>query len=86
MMAALAWVDPEQDAGTVSARERLIQLRSAGEAAAGTTLEWKGPRKPERDRFSFAGVGCVVVAVALLACVVVGATTIVRWVVGMVAG
>jgi len=89
VMWALGWRGPEQDASTQTARERLLEVRARAEQDAGTPLDWANPRRPEQPegwRPSLGGMGCLLVVLALIGSVIVGAVTIVRWIAQAVSG
>jgi len=85
---ALRWSGPEEAAGS-SAAVRLRTLLAAAEEEAGGPVDWATGRRREepwrptaRDRVLDGVIGAVVVLV--LGCTVVGAVTVVRWLVDAV--
>lgn len=84
MMAALRWEGPEDGAGTPVAEERLRALRATAEDATGRPVDWADPLPGPEPASPWFDLVVLVVLLALGACVVVGAVTIVRWLVGLV--
>ncbi len=89
IMAALAWRGSEDDAATALARDRLRVVRAEAEGAAGRRLSWEAPlhggsRRPRGG--SASDVALAVGLGALLTCTLVGAVTIVTWLVRLIAG
>jgi hypothetical protein len=84
MMKALRWQGPEDGTGSGVAEERLRALRATAEDDAGGRVDWEDP-KPEPSRDSPWGIAVTVLVLGfLLASLVVGAITILRWLVGLV--
>jgi hypothetical protein len=85
MLYQLRWQGPAEDAGSVLAAERLTGLREAASDAAGRLVEWREepPAPSGSDRWWQIAAMWSVLAF-LLASVVVGAVTIVRWLLGLV--
>ena len=82
IMRGLRWRGPEAAAATESAQQRLLDVRTRAEAAAGKTLDWSARghdvRKSRWETVS--GIGCMVAGLTLVALVVIGATTVLRWI------
>ncbi|KRC42754.1 DUF6584 family protein [Oerskovia sp. Root22] len=83
IMRALRWRSSEEAATTEVARQRLLDVRGRAEAQAGRTLDWSDRGREAGDpwwRDLFA-VGCLVMGIALVALVIIGAVTVVGWIV-----
>ena len=82
IMRALRWRSSEEAATTEVARQRLLDVRGRAEARAGRTLDWSDKGRKVGDPWweDALAVGCLVTGVVLLALVVIGAVTVVRWV------
>ncbi|MEV7963580.1 DUF6584 family protein [Oerskovia paurometabola] len=82
IMRALRWSCSEEAATTEVARQRLLDVRGRAEARAGRTLDWSDKGREVGDPWweDALAVGCLVTGVVLLALVVIGAVTVVRWV------
>ena len=86
LMAVLRWRGSEDEAATEVARERLRALRAVAEGSAGARLEWAAAsRQASAPTTSdhLVEIGCATVLAVAGTCLVVGAVTIVRWVVGL---
>ncbi|VTR76697.1 DUF6584 family protein [Cellulomonas hominis] len=84
MMRALRWEGAEDGTGSQVAEERLRALRATAEDDAGGTVDWRDPRPEPVPGPWWGDVIAVAVLGGLVACLVVGAVTIVRWLVGLV--
>lgn len=82
IMRGLRWQGSEDDATTEVARERLLDVRTRAEAAAGKKLEWsdRGREVGGSTWDDVVPVGCLLVALVLLFLVVVGAVTVLGWI------
>ncbi|MBO9553178.1 DUF6584 family protein [Cellulomonas sp.] len=81
IMRGLRWRGAEDLAANGLAEQRLREVRSRAEAAAGKTLDWSDRGRgtePASDRL-FA-VGCSAAVLVLVALVVIGAVTVVGWI------
>jgi len=82
-MRAMRWSGPEDAAGPW-ARDRLVELRTAAEAHTGGPVAWRSdrPRPPGPSAVGSAlgTAGCFVAVSVLVALVVIGAVTVVRWI------
>lgn len=80
-MRAMRWAGPEDAAGPW-AHDRLVELRTAAETATGGPVTWRADRSPGPSRLASAlgTVGCLVSTIALIALVVIGLVTVVRWI------
>ena len=86
VMGALGWRGDEDDAATPTARDRLREIRARAEEQAQRPLEWaEVPSGVATDESPLAVVGCALVALALLVVFVVGAVSVVGWVVRAIA-
>lgn len=84
MMHALRWEGTEDDLGSDLAERRLRDLRARAEDAAGGPVGWRDPPPaPAPVPWWDEAVGYVLIALVLL-CFVVGAVTIVRWLIDLV--
>jgi hypothetical protein len=83
MMHALRWQGPAEGAGSPAAEERLTTLRDAASGAAGHPVDWREAPPAARSSW-WEPVAAVAVGAFVLACLVVGAVTIVRWLIGLV--
>jgi hypothetical protein len=83
-MRAMRWSGPEDAAGP-EAEARLVELRTAAEQATGGPVTWRADR-PRADpgptplQSGLETAGCFVVVAVLVALVVIGAVTVVRWI------
>ncbi|SDO78880.1 hypothetical protein SAMN05660199_02611 [Klenkia soli] len=82
-MRAMRWAGPEDAAGRW-AQERLVELRTTAEIATGGQVTWRAdrprPAGPSRMASLLGTAGCFVLAVVLVALVVIGVVTVVRWI------
>ncbi|MGN8247046.1 DUF6584 family protein [Cellulomonas soli] len=83
VMRALRWRGSEAAAATEVARRRLLEVRASAEAKAGRELDWSsGGREVGGSWWDAAPViGCLVGGLALAALVVIGAVTVIGWIV-----
>lgn len=82
IMRGLRWRGPEEAATSEFARQTLADVRARAEAAAGKPLDWANPGRDVGDPWwqDVFTLGCLLGAVALVALVVIGATTVVGWI------
>lgn len=81
IMRALRWTGSEDDAETDVARERLAAVRAAAGDRVGRPVPWEKPDADERTWHW--GLGCAgLLVLVVLALVVVGAVSTVRWIAG----
>ncbi|UZN02888.1 DUF6584 family protein [Cellulomonas sp. S1-8] len=82
IMRALRWRGPEDAAGTEAARQRLLDVRTRAQDKAGRKLDWEtsGREAAGSRRDDLGTVGCLLGALVLVALMVVGAVTVVGWV------
>ncbi|MBO0899098.1 hypothetical protein J1G42_03820 [Cellulomonas sp. zg-ZUI222] len=81
IMGALRW-EGSDDAATEVAGQRLREVRQRAEARAGRTLTWTDTGYEVQDwRQDLGLLGCLLAGLVLLALAVVGAVTVVGWVV-----
>jgi len=81
IMRGLRWSGAEDLAADELAQQRLLEVRSRAEAAAGKPLDWSDrgrDTEPTSDRL--VGIGCTAVVLVLVALVVIGAVTVVGWI------
>lgn len=84
MVRALRWEGAEDGAGSAFAEEQLRALRARAEELAGEPWDWRRhPPEPEPDPWWADVLGWTVVGV-VLTFLVVGAITVVRWLLGLV--
>jgi hypothetical protein len=83
IMRGLRWTGSEDLAATEHAQQRLLELRARAEAKAGRSLAWEDRGRdigrPWQD-VAFE-VGCGVAVIVLVALLVIGAATVVGWIV-----
>lgn len=81
LMWALRWTGSESDATTEYARHRLHDVRTRAEQNAGRTLDWttRTPRPPVPWWKDASAVGCGAALLGVVVLAVIGAVTVVRW-------
>lgn len=85
MLYQLRWQGPAEGTGSELATERLNALREAASDAAGRLVEWREEPPPPSGSSGWWAVPLAwAVGIFLLSSLVVGAVTIVRWLVGLV--
>lgn len=82
IMRGLRWPGPDEEAATEHAQARLLDVRSRAEEKAGKKLDWTDRGRDVGGPWEDAvlGVGCALVVITLVALVVIGATTVVGWI------
>lgn len=84
MLRALRWDGAEDGAGSAFAEERLRDLRARAEELAGEPWAWRRPRTELEPAPWWSNVLALAVVGVVLTFLVVGAVTVVRWLVGLV--
>lgn len=82
IMRGLRWSGSEDEAATEFARERLRRVRTRAEAAAGKTLDWSARGRDVGGPWwddAFA-VGCMLLGLILVTLMVIGAVTVIGWI------
>ncbi|WP_217615910.1 DUF6584 family protein [Cellulomonas sp. GbtcB1] len=84
MARALRWEGAEDGTGSAFAEQRLRELRARAEELAGEPWAWRRPRPDPQPVPWWGDLLAVAVLGVLLTFLVVGAITVVRWLVGLV--
>lgn len=81
IMRGLRWTGTASDATTGLAQERLREVKAAAEGKAGKDLDWSSRGRDTADPWwqDAFGLGCGAVLLAILVLAVIGAVTVVRW-------
>ena len=82
IMRGLRWRGPEEAAATDFAQQRLLDVRSRAEVAAGKKLDWSAGGRDVSEHWSESAfvIGCAFAGLVLVALVVIGAVTVIGWV------
>lgn len=83
IMRGLRWRGPEQAAATDFAQQRLLDVRARAEAAADKKLDWSAGGRDVSEHGSEHAfvIGCAFAGLVLVALLVIGAVTVIGWVV-----